>query len=98
LKTILAQKGLFQRGFHQPGTLDTYLHYYNRYIKDDPFLLLDMNTVDMPAQGKINEINKEDRTECRSEGRNTTGTNKIIQFQGIIKNSPYIQRIYGPGR
>jgi len=34
---------------YQPGTLETYYHYYNRYIKDDPFLRLDLNTIDVPT-------------------------------------------------
>jgi len=34
---------------YQPATLPTYFHYYNRYIKDDPFLELDINTIDVPT-------------------------------------------------
>jgi len=34
---------------YQPGTVDSYRDYYNRYIKDDPFLLLDLNKIDVPV-------------------------------------------------
>jgi len=34
---------------YSPGTIDLYKIYYGRYIADDPFLSLDINTVDVPT-------------------------------------------------
>jgi integrase len=34
---------------YSPGTIDLYKAYYGRYIEGDPFLSLDINTVDVPT-------------------------------------------------
>jgi len=34
---------------YSPSTIEMYRFYYGRYIKGDPFLLLDINTLDVPT-------------------------------------------------
>ena len=74
---------LISRGVpYQPGILDTSYHYYNRYIKGDPFLDCEMNAADAPStRAFIARIGMKKT----KDGRSLAGTRAFEMIFGFVR-------------